>query len=283
MTKFISEISSNHNSSLDRSLKMIKISSELGFDIVKFQLFKIDKLFSKEILDKSKEHRDRKKWELNENFIPILAKYCKKKKIKFCVTPFYLEAVDIIKPFVDIIKISSYELLWEDLLIKCAKTKKPIIISTGMANLKEVKNSIKILKKNGAEKIIVLHCVSCYPPSLDSLNLSAIKTLKKETRLDVGWSDHSANKLVVYKAIEKWGASYVEMHLDLDGKGYEYKKDGHCWLPKDAKDLINFIKLNKMIDGHGVKRPDFKEFNERTFRADPSDGLRPLKKYRFLN
>jgi sialic acid synthase SpsE len=283
MIKFISEISSNHNNSLDRSLKMIKISSELGFDIVKFQLFKIDKLFSKDILNKSKEHRDRKKWELNENFIPILSKYCKKKKIKFCVTPFYLEAVDIIEPFVDIIKISSYEILWEDLLIKCARTKKPIIISTGMANMKEVKNSIKILKKNGAEKIIVLHCVSCYPTSLNSLNLSAIKTLKKETKLEVGWSDHSANKLVVYRAIEKWGASYVEMHLDLDGKGYEYKKDGHCWLPKDVKDLINFINLNKLIDGQGVKRPDPKEFNERNFRADPSDGLRPLKKYRFLN
>ena len=147
MTQFISEISSNHNSNLKRSLKLINVSSKIGFDIVKFQLFKIDKLFSKEILFKSKNHRDRKKWELKEKYIPILAKECKKNKIKFCVTPFYLEAVDIIKPYVDFIKIASYEILWEDLLIKCAKTKKPIIISTGMANMKEVINAIKILKK----------------------------------------------------------------------------------------------------------------------------------------
>ena len=227
MTKFISEISSNHNGNLKRSLKMIKLSADIGFDIVKFQLFKIDKLFAKEILDKSKDHRNRKKWELNEKHIPILAKQCKQNKIKFCVTPFYLEAVDVIKPYVDYIKIASYEILWKDLLIKCAKTKKPIIISTGMANMNEVMNAIKVLKKNGANKIIILHCVSNYPAQLSSLNLSAINTIRNKTKLLVGWSDHSAKSLVIYNAIQKWKASYIEMHIDLDGKGFEYKS-GHC-------------------------------------------------------
>lgn len=280
MTKFISEISSNHNGNLSRSLKMIKLSADLGFDIVKFQLFKIDKLFAKEILTKSKKHRDRKKWELKEEYIPILAKECKKNNVKFCITPFYLEAVDVIEPYVDYIKIASYEILWKDLLIKCAKTKKPIIISTGMANLKEVINAIKILKKNRAKKIIILHCVSNYPAKLDSLNLSAINTLRKKTKLDIGWSDHSANSLVVYKAIEKWKASFVEMHLDLDGKGFEYKKNGHCWLPENTKKLISFIKKDKLIDGNGLKKPDQLELKERNFRADKLDGLRPIKKYR---
>ena len=279
MTQFISEISSNHNSNLKRSLKLINVSSKIGFDIVKFQLFKIDKLFSKEILFKSKNHRDRKKWELKEKYIPILAKECKKNKIKFCVTPFYLEAVDIIKPYVDFIKIASYEILWEDLLIKCAKTKKPIIISTGMANMKEVINAIKILKKNGAKKIIILHCVSNYPAKLNSLNLSAISSLRKKTRLEIGWSDHSAKNLVVYKAIQKWKASYVEMHIDLDGKGFEYKS-GHCWLPENAKELINFVKKDKIVDGSGKKKPNIAEMHERKFRADKIDGLRPIRKYR---
>jgi N-acetylneuraminate synthase len=279
MTQFISEISSNHNSNLKRSLKLINVSSKIGFDIVKFQLFKIDKLFSKEILFKSKNHRDRKKWELKEEYIPILAKECKKNKIKFCVTPFYLEAVDIIKPYVDFIKIASYEILWEDLLVKCAKTKKPIIISTGMANMKEVINAVKILKKNGAKKIIILHCVSNYPAKLKSLNLSAISTLRKKTKLDIGWSDHSAKSLVVYKAIQKWKASFVELHIDLDGKGFEYKS-GHCWLPKNAKELINFVKQDKLVDGNGKKKPNFEEISERKFRADKIDGLRPIRKYR---
>ena len=279
MTVFISEISSNHNSNLARSLKMIEISSEIGFDIVKFQLFKIDKLFSNDLLKKSKNHRDRKKWELKEKYIPVLAKHCKKNKIKFCITPFYLEAVDIIKSYVDYIKIASYEILWKDLLIKCAKTKKPIIISTGMANMKEVKNAINILKKYGTKKIIILHCVSNYPAKLESLNLSAIDTLRRKTKLDIGWSDHTAKSLVVYKAIQKWKASYVEMHIDLDGQGFEYKS-GHCWLPKKAKEVINFIKKDKIIDGHGKKIPHNLEMHERKFRADSIDGLRPIKKYR---
>ena len=279
MTKFISEISSNHNNNISRSKKLIKISAESGFDIVKFQLFKIDKLFSREILTKSKKHKDRKKWELKEKYIPILAKECKKNKVKFCVTPFYLDAVDIIKPYVDYIKIASYEILWRDLLIKCAKTKKPIIISTGMATMHEVENAVKILKKNGAKKIIILHCVSNYPAKLNSLNLSAISSLRKKTRLEIGWSDHSAKNLVVYKAIQKWKASYVEMHIDLDGKGFEYKS-GHCWLPENAKELINFVKKDKIVDGSGKKKPNIAEMHERKFRADKIDGLRPIRKYR---
>lgn len=279
MTKFISEISSNHNNDISRSKELIKISAKLGFDIVKFQLFKIDKLFSKEILTKSKKHRDRKKWELKEKYIPVLAKECKKNKVKFCVTPFYLDAVDIIKPYVDYIKIASYEILWRDLLIKCAKTKKPIIISTGMANMKEVVNAIKILKKNGASKIIVLHCVSSYPAKLEELNLSAIETLRKKSNLEVGWSDHSNNPLVVYRAVEKWNASYIEMHLDIDGKGYEFSA-GHCWLPNKARNLILNVRNKKIIDGKGKKIPNKSEAFERKFRADPVDGLRPIQKFR---
>ena len=173
MTKFISEISSNHNGSLSRSINMIKLSADLGFDIVKFQLFKIDQLFSKEILKKSKNHRNRKKWELKEKLIPILAKECKKNKIKFCVTPFYLEAVEIIEPYVDYIKIASYELLWKDLLIKCAQTKKTIIISTGMANIEEISNALNELYFAGTARndISILHCTSEYPAPFEEINV----------------------------------------------------------------------------------------------------------------
>lgn len=279
MVKFISEISSNHNGSLSRARKMVKLSADLGFDIVKFQLFKLEELFSKEILNKSKNHRKRKKWELKESYIYSLANECKKNNIKFCVTPFYLNAVDIIKDYVDYIKIASYEILWNDLLIKCAKTKKKIIISTGMANLREVVKAINVLKSNGASKIIVLHCVSNYPANLRDLNLSAIETIRKKTNLITGWSDHSNDILVVNRAIEKWDAAYIELHLDLDGKGYEFN-GGHCWLPEKAKMLINFHKNKRTIDGNGIKKPNNSELSERKFRADPIDGLRPIQKFR---
>ena len=279
MVKFIAEISSNHNNSLERSKKLIDEAAKAKFDIVKFQFFKIDKLFSKEILENSKNHRDRVNWELDISNLPILSKYTKSKGLQFCITPFYLEIVKYASNFVDFFKIASYEILWKDLLVCCAKTKKKIILSTGMATLQEVKSAIKILLDNGANKVIVLHCVSNYPANLSSLNLSAIKTLKKNFSLDVGWSDHSRNPIVVNRAIEKWGATFVEMHLDLDSKGFEYGS-GHCWLPNEAAQLINTSKKIKILDGSGMKQPSRLELFERKNRADPIDGLRPIKKYR---
>ena len=101
----IAEISSNHNGDLDRAKKMISLASRYGFDAVKFQVFKIDKLFAEEILSKSKEHSDRRKWELPLDFIPHLAEYCRQEGMQFGCTPFYLEAVDFLNPFVDFFKV----------------------------------------------------------------------------------------------------------------------------------------------------------------------------------
>ena len=84
MTKFISEVSSNHSKDIDRVIKFIDISSELGCDAVKFQLFKIDKLFAPEILEKSAKHRERSDWELPLDFLPIISQRCSEKKINFC-------------------------------------------------------------------------------------------------------------------------------------------------------------------------------------------------------
>ena len=109
---FIAEVSSNHNQDITRMKDFIQASSEIGCSGVKFQLFKIEELFSNEILQKSKTHRDRKKWELGEEFIPELAEYCAKYNLSFGCTPFYLDAVDVLNDYVDFFKISSYELLW---------------------------------------------------------------------------------------------------------------------------------------------------------------------------
>ena len=200
-TKLILEVGSNHNGKINRCLKFIDLAKKLGCYSVKFQLFKINKLFSSEFLRKNKNIKNRIKTELPVNFIPIISKYCKKKNVKFSCTPFYLEAVDILKKHVDFFKIASYELLWDDLLIKCAKTKKPVIISTGMANFNEVKRAYSILKKNGCKKISVLHCVSSYPANISSCNLNSIDFLKKKLNCEVGWSDHTVNPLVIYSAI----------------------------------------------------------------------------------
>ena len=106
--KFISEVSSNHNNDKKRIEDFIKISKKSGFYAVKFQLFKINQLFTRDVLINSKEHRQRSKWELKEEYIPFIRKICDKYNIKFGCTPFYLDAVDILRPYVDFFKISSY-------------------------------------------------------------------------------------------------------------------------------------------------------------------------------
>lgn len=276
-TKFIAEVCSNHNGSLNRCLKFIKTAKEIGCYGVKFQLFKTEKLFANEILKKSPIHRKRKKWELPEKFIKRISVECKKRKIKFGCTPFYLESLPLLKKYVDFIKISSYEILWRDLLIECAKLRKPIIFSTGMANIKEIRNAKKILKYNGAKDITVLHCVSEYPANLDKINLNYFSYLKKNISTKVGWSDHTRDKLLLNYLISKFNLDAVEFHLDLDKKGFEYG-DGHCWLPEEIENVIKFYsKVKNKNSKKNLKKISLIEKKERFWRADPIDGLRPMK------
>ena len=275
---FIAEVSSNHSSNLDRCLDFIDCAADMGCDAVKFQLFKIDELFAPEILAKSEKHRMRKQWELSPTFLPALSERCLMKGIQFSCTPFYLAAVDELQPYVDFYKVASYELLWDDLLIACARTGKPVIISSGMANLEEIKHAVKILRENNC-KPTILHCTSAYPTPYNEANLSAIETIRIATNCDVGWSDHTVNSGVIHRAIHKYDAKVVEFHLDLDGKGDEFKS-GHCWLPEQMKSVIRQVREAMNADGDGIKEPVSSEIPDLLWRADPSDGLRPFKSIR---
>ena len=276
---FIAEISSNHQGDLDRICELIDTSSDSGCHAIKFQLFKISQLFAPEILNKSEEHRNRKLWELPIEFIPKIAERCRQKEIKFACTPFYLDAVKELEGYVDFYKVASYELLWDELLVACAKTGKPVVLSTGMATISEIKHAVGVLKGHGCENPTLLHCNSAYPTPVSDANLAAIKTIREETNCDVGWSDHTADPSVLYRAIHKWDAKVIEFHLDLDGDGDEFAS-GHCWLPDEIKKVIENVNKGFMADGDGVKEPSQSELADRVWRADPSDGLRPLKAIR---
>jgi N-acetylneuraminate synthase len=273
--RFIAEVSSNHNQNLDRCLNFIDKSAEIGCGAVKFQLFKIEELFAPEILDKSKEHRDRKKWELPVEFLPDLSKRCQEKAILFSCTPFYLQAVEELYPHVDFYKIASYELLWDDLLKECARTKKPVVLSTGMATMEEVARAVDVIRREGCTDLTLLHCVSGYPTPPGECNLRAIKTLRDSFLCPVGWSDHSVSPAVIYRAINAWQASMIEFHLDLDSQGAEYAT-GHCWLPEGIRNVIQIVNESCLVDGNGEKEPAPSELDDRAWRADPLDGLRPL-------
>ena len=279
--KFIAEASSNHSQDLSRALAFVDAAADCGCDAVKFQLFRIAELFAPEILAKSARHRARVKWELPVAHLAPLAERSRKRGIEFSCTPFYLAAVKELEPFVAFYKIASYELLWHGLLEACAATGKPVIISTGMATMPEIKAAVATLKRARCRDIAVLHCVSAYPAPPEEANLSAIAAIRDETRVPVGWSDHTRSPAVIERAVHRWGASAVEFHLDLDGKGEEYAA-GHCWLPQEIKPVIARIREGERADGAGFKEPVAAELSDREWRADPSDGLRPLRHVRAL-
>lgn len=277
---FIAEVSSNHNQSIERCYQFIDQSASIGCNAVKFQLFRIDQLFAPEILKKNSDISKRSEWELPIEYLPLLSERCHKKGVAFGCTPFDIEAVRILEPYVDFFKIASYELLWHDLISACCTTQKPLILSTGMATMIEIKEAVEVSKKYGCSDLSLLHCISGYPTPLDQCNLAAIKTLRESTNVNqIGWSDHSVSPIVLNRAINHWGASIVEFHLDLEGEGEEFKS-GHCWLPEQIKPIIESVKLSKQIDGTGDKGPVDIEKKERDWRADPKDGLRPLKHIR---
>lgn len=276
---FIAEASSNHGRDLGRARAFVDAAADAGCDAVKFQLFKIDRMFAPEILAKSAKHRARKDWELPLSLLAPLAEHCAKRKIQFSCTPFYREAVAELEAFVDFYKIASYELLVGDLLKACAATGKPVVLSTGMASMDEIKQAADTLTAAGACDVTLLHCVSAYPTPIDQANLSAIAAIRKATGLATGWSDHTRQAAVIERAVHHWNAAVVEFHLDLDGDGAEYAA-GHCWLPGEIAPVIARIRKSVQADGNGFKEPQPSELADRDWRADPVDGMRPLKHIR---
>jgi len=276
---FIAEVSSNHSQKLSRCLQFVRAAADIGCDAVKFQLFKIDQLFAPEVLTRSEEHRSRAQWELPLAFLPEIANECKRVEVQFGCTPFYLDAVEQLLPYVDFFKIASYELPWLDLIKACAQTKKPLYLSTGMANLDEIDAAVAAFKQAGGTELTLFHCVSGYPVPPEHCNLAAIKTLRDRYGVDVGWSDHSRKPGVVTRALERWRAQAIEFHLDLDEQGEEYGA-GHCWLPSEMQPVIEQSKAMSVADGSGIKEATDAERHERLWRADPADGLRPFKEIR---
>ena len=276
---FIAEASSNHGRDLSRAKAFVDAAADAGCDAVKFQLFKIDRMFAPEILAKSPKHRARAEWELPLSHLAPLAEHCSARKIQFSCTPFYVEAVAELEPFVDFYKVASYELLVGDLLKACARSGKPVVLSTGMATLDEIQAAARCLQDSGARDITLLHCVSAYPTPAKEANLSAIETIRAATGLPTGWSDHTRRPAVIERAVHRWGARAVEFHLDLDGKGAEYAA-GHCWLPDEIAPVIARIRESFLADGAGYKGPQPSEASDREWRADPLDGMRPLKHVR---
>jgi N-acetylneuraminate synthase len=274
---FIAEIGSNHNRDPERALALVDACAAAGADAVKVQLFRVEDLFAPEALAAHAQLRARSAWELPPELLGPLAERCRERGMRFGATPFATWAVEAAAPHVDFLKIASYELLWHELLRACASTGLPLLVSTGMATDAEVDAAVASIP--GAA-LTLLHCVSAYPVPPEQCNLAAIGALRERHGVPVGWSDHSRDPAVVERAVRRWGASDVELHVDAeDERGHE--AGAHNWTPARLAALIAACAGPPLTDadpsdGDGVKRPATAEAHDVPWRADPSDGLRPL-------
>ena len=246
----IAEISANHCGSFERAKKLIKCAKINGANAVKLQTYTADMMTIKSNKSyfkiKSGLWKGYNLWDLyNKAHTPLswhpkLFSYAKKIGITLFSTPFSEAAVDYLEklncPFY---KVASFEMIDHPLVIRIAKTKKPIIISTGMANLKEIETTVNIAKKNGAKKIILLYCVSNYPSKISDFNLANIEILKKKFRCPVGLSDHSKGNLIAALSTS-FGAEFFEKHIALDnqkkGVDIEFSAKG-----KEIKEYVRTI------------------------------------------
>jgi len=271
----IAEVSANHCGSINIAKKLIDDAKKYGADAVKFQTFSPDTMTlnsnKKDFLIKEGIWKGTNLWNIyNKAQTPLkwhkeLFNYCKRKKIICLSTPFDETAVIFLEKInCPIYKISSFEMTDIPLIKKIAKTRKPIIMSTGMANLKEIEISYNIAKKNGAKEIILLYCVSNYPSKVFDFNLKNIEILKNKFKCRVGLSDHSKDNIIAKLAIAA-GADIIEKHIAL--KNHPESLDFNFSIKgKEIRQFRNDIDLAYQLMGKNKFCRSKEELRNRKFR-----------------
>ena len=261
----IAEAGVNHNGDIKLAKKLIDVASDAGADYVKFQSFKAEKLVSrfaekaeyqKKTTDKNESQFDMiKKLELSNDDHLELIKYCEKKTIGFMSSPFDVDGIDYLNSLdVDFFKVPSGELTNLLYLRQLAKYEKPVILSTGMATLDEIKDALEVLKN---KDVTVLHCNTEYPTPMEDVNLRAMTTIANELGVKTGYSDHSLGIEVPIAAVAL-GAVIIEKHFTLDKAmiGPDHRASLE---PEELKSMIRSIRNIEHALGSGVKTPSHSE------------------------
>ena len=232
----IAEIGNNHEGSYKLAKKLISEASKTGVNAVKFQTFQTEDFINSN--DKQRFKRF-KRFELTKEEFSKLAKFTKKKRLKFISTPLDINSAKFLNKIVDIFKISSGDNNYFDLIKKVFSFKKQVIISTGLLNHLEIETLIKFIKKNKfpLHKVFFLHCVSDYPVKDLEANLLSIKYLKDKYKINVGYSDHTLGieASIVATAL---GAQIIEKHFTID-KNFSNFRD-HA-LSADTSEMIKLV------------------------------------------
>jgi len=306
----IAEIGNNFTN-FSQAKKLINLAVKAKVDAVKLQTFNADTLSSKHAMfdmkntGKVSQYNLFKKYQINENLHQKIFIYCKKKKIECFSTPAHPNDVDLLEKFkVKYHKIGSDDAINIPLLKYVAKTKKKIILSTGMCDLKEIKNSVKtILRYN--KKLSLLHCVSDYPAKKEEINLNIITSLKKQfPKIKIGFSDHTLGPLASLCSVVM-GAEIIEKHFthDKNANGPDHMLSADF---KEMKWLVDSIRDFEKMAGNGKKSPtkaekknaknnrksivaikDISKGDKFNFKnlgiKRPGSGLKPERIYKMLN
>lgn len=282
----IAEAGVNHNGDVIIAKKLIDAAVDAGADAVKFQTFKTENLVAKDApkADYQKKSTGNgnqfemlKRLELSFEDHLSLKKYCDEKGILFLSTPFDFESVDLLEKLdLSMYKISSGEITNIPLLRYIARLKKPMIVSTGMANLSEIERAVNEIKENGNDKIILLHCTSNYPTLYEDVNLNAMLTIKNAFMLPVGYSDHTIGIEVPIAAVSL-GAEIIEKHFTLDKTliGPDHKASLE---PQELKRMIQSIRLVETALGNCEKKPTLQESKNKKVSRKSLVAARAIKK-----
>lgn len=254
----IAEIGSNHNQDFDLALKLIDVAAEAGVDAVKFQTFKAAEHFSKYaelpayLNDYKNLHALIESLELNRDWQAALKSYAEEKGVLFFSSPCDYEAVDGLEKInVPAHKVASFDLTDLDLIRYIAKTGKPIILSTGLANWMEIQRAVDTCHAEGNFQVALLQCTSLYPAPIHLSNLKAMHSMKEAFQVVTGYSDHTMGDLIAVSAVAM-GASIIEKHITLDrrlpGPDHPFAME-----PEELKIMMEKIRQVEEAMGNGIK------------------------------
>lgn len=266
----IAEAGVNHNGSIETAKQLINVAADAGADFVKFQTFRADSLvikkadkagYQKKLTQKNESHFEMiGRLELDKSAHEELISYCIQKNIQFLSTAFDIESANLLSELdIKIYKIPSGEITNLPYLRHIGGLGKPVIMSTGMATLVEVKAAMDVLIDAGLEKndLTILHCNTEYPTPMNDVNLRAMLTIRGELNVKVGYSDHTLGIEIPIAAVAM-GATVIEKHFTLDRNlpGPDHRASLE---PSELKSMVSAIRNIEVALGDGIKKPSASE------------------------
>lgn len=262
----IAELGSNHNGEIDLAKRMIDEAKDAGCSCIKFQSWTKDTIFSKKVYEDNlflnDDYRNRTDYSLeeivdtfsfSEKQLYLMYQYCLEIGIDFASTPFSKKEVDFLVNHckVPFLKIASMDLNNYPFLRYIASKRVPIVLSTGLSDISEIDKAISVIEKEGNSKIIILHCISIYPPKFEDINLNNIITFRNMyPNYPIGFSDHTLGGEIPVAAVAL-GSCMIEKHFTLDKEmfGWDHKISAN---PDEMKKLI--VNVNNVQKALGTTR-----------------------------